>query len=56
MLKNGWDNQYHVDVIRHALTKNIGGKFPEVIDEVDRAFSDAVAEHMTSDGERRGLD
>ena len=51
MMKNGWETQFHNDVVRHALTKNIGEKFPEVVDEVSRAFSETVAEHKKADGE-----
>jgi len=50
MMKDGWDTHFQDDVVRHALTKNIGEKFPEVVDEVSRAFADTVAEHTKANG------
>ncbi|PPQ94096.1 hypothetical protein CVT25_009247 [Psilocybe cyanescens] len=35
-------NPYHIDVIRMAVTRNIGARFQEIHDEVSRAYSDAI--------------
>lgn len=39
--------EYHADVVRSSLTRNIGAKFPEVRDEIITAFSDEIP---TKDG------
>ena len=53
MGKNGWpgDEGFHRNVVRHAMTKNLSGKFPEVMDEIVVAFSDTVAEYAKVDGD-----
>ncbi|KAF9269386.1 cytochrome P450 [Marasmius fiardii PR-910] len=35
-------NPYHVDVIRTTLTRNIGAKFDEVLDEIKTSFDEIV--------------
>lgn len=42
-------NPYHIDVIRMAVTRNIGARFQEIHDEVSRAYSDAIK--LTGNGE-----
>ncbi|PPQ77162.1 hypothetical protein CVT25_010790, partial [Psilocybe cyanescens] len=36
------DNPFHIDVIRAALTRNIGIRFHDIHDEVRRAYADAI--------------
>ena len=36
-------NPYHGVVIRGGLTRNIGRRFPEVVDEIGTAFDDVLA-------------
>lgn len=45
-----FDETYHIHVVRHALTKNIAARFPEVQDEINKAFSDLVKDN-TKPGE-----
>jgi hypothetical protein len=33
---------YHINVIRTTLTRNIGTKFPDVLDEISTAFSELI--------------
>jgi len=40
-----FDETYHIHVVRHALTKNIAARFPEVQDEINKAFVDLVKDN-----------
>lgn len=37
-----YDESYHIHIVQHALTRNIAIKFPEVQDEIRKAFADVV--------------
>ena len=37
---------YHINVIRTTLTRNIGIKFPDILDEISTAFN----EHIPASG------
>lgn len=48
MQKDGWDSDFQLEAVRRPLTRNIAGKFDEVIDEIRAAFSDTVEMYSTS--------
>lgn len=43
-------NPIHTNVIRGPLTRNLGLLFPDVVDEIERAFPEAIP--LKDDGER----
>jgi len=51
MGKNGWEDEFNRSAVRHAITKNITERFPEVMDEIVVAFSDTVAGYANVDGD-----
>lgn len=48
MQRDGWDSDFQLEAVRRPLTRNIAGKFDEVIDEIRAAFSDTVEMYSTS--------
>jgi hypothetical protein len=52
--KAGWHSDpgpgFLIEVIRHALTKNIAEKYAEMVDEIDAAFSDTMEEYTKPGG------
>lgn len=45
-------NAYHADVIRNQLTQSLGGKMPDIVDELNAAFADEL-ESIITDGIKR---
>ena len=40
----GMEDGYHIPVVRGKLTRNIGTNFPDVLDELQAAFAEELAE------------